>query len=397
MIQTVVFVSNYINHHQMPLCEALVSHLGDGFTFIQTQPMDEERVRMGWSVADLPSYVRLYYEAEEECRALIRDADAVVFGGCDEETFIEERLKSGKMIFRYMERLYKEGQWKFISPRGLLKKYKDHGSHKKDPVYLLCAGGYVASDFHLIHAYPGKMYRWGYFPRIKEYEPGYLQALKAENEVPVLLWAGRMIDWKHPELAVETAAYLKEKNIPFRMRIIGGGDMEEEIRALSVARYVTDSVEFLGFLSPEEVRKEMEKADVYLFTSDRKEGWGAVLNEAMNSGCAVVADHMIGAAPYLIYHGRNGFLYRDGSPEELFRLTEKLLTDNILRDSLGQEAVREVQTHWNPEKAAEALLKLMHRLAENPEALPESGLLPCCEAPVLKERNAYEQLTKSEK
>ena len=34
----------------------------------------------------------------------------------------------------------------------------------------------------------------------------------------------------------------------------------------------------------------MEQADIYLFTSDRNEGWGAVANEAMNSACAMVAD-----------------------------------------------------------------------------------------------------------
>ena len=30
-----------------------------------------------------------------------------------------------------------------------------------------------------------------------------------------------------------------------------------------------------GFMSPEEIRSEMEKSDIFLFTSDHKEGWGA--------------------------------------------------------------------------------------------------------------------------
>lgn len=47
-----------------------------------------------------------------------------------------------------------------------------------------------------------------------------------------------------------------------------------------------------------EVRSYMEKADIYLFTSDFNEGWGAVLNESMNSGCAVVASHAIGSVPF---------------------------------------------------------------------------------------------------
>ena len=47
----------------------------------------------------------------------------------------------------------------------------------------------------------------------------------------------------------------------------------------------------MGALKPADVRKEMERADIFLFTSDYKEGWGAVLNEAMNARCAIVAVH----------------------------------------------------------------------------------------------------------
>lgn len=43
-----VFVSNYINHHQIPFCNAMYAKLGDDFTFIQMEPMEEERIRMGW-------------------------------------------------------------------------------------------------------------------------------------------------------------------------------------------------------------------------------------------------------------------------------------------------------------------------------------------------------------
>ncbi|MDE7429593.1 MAG: hypothetical protein K2N00_10080 [Lachnospiraceae bacterium] len=47
---TFTFVSNYINHHQIPFCEALYRRLGKDFTFIQTMPMEQERREMGWSV-----------------------------------------------------------------------------------------------------------------------------------------------------------------------------------------------------------------------------------------------------------------------------------------------------------------------------------------------------------
>ena len=54
-----VFVSNYINHHQIPFCEAMIKTMGSEgeFVFIQTQEIEQERTAMGWS-SELPAYVK---------------------------------------------------------------------------------------------------------------------------------------------------------------------------------------------------------------------------------------------------------------------------------------------------------------------------------------------------
>ena len=103
-----------------------------------------------------------------------------------------------------------------------------------------------------------------------------------------ILWAGRLIGWKHPDASIELAASLKEKGYFFRMSVIGNGEMEAQLHEMIRRKGVEDCVEMLGAMSPDEVRAHMERADVFLFTSDFNEGWGAVLNESMNSGCAVV-------------------------------------------------------------------------------------------------------------
>ena len=165
---TFTFVSNYINHHQMPLCEALWRELGDDFTFIQTMPMEEERVAMGWGVdvRQLP-YVQCLYQDEYACRKTIAESDVVLFGWSQREDIAAERLASGRVTMRVSERLYREGQWKAVSPRGLAAKYQEHIKYRKKNVCMLCAGAYTASDFHLIGAYPGKLFRWGYFTRLR--------------------------------------------------------------------------------------------------------------------------------------------------------------------------------------------------------------------------------------
>ena len=161
------FISNYINHHQIPFCDCLYRKLGEDFTFIQTEPMEEERVKMGWAVdARSIPYVHLLYEEPEVCRGLIEDCDLLLAGWMEQEELIAGRLGSGKPAIRISERIYREGQWKAVSPRGLAHKYREHIRYRNKPVYLLCAGAYVASDFSLIHAYPGKRFRFGYFPEM---------------------------------------------------------------------------------------------------------------------------------------------------------------------------------------------------------------------------------------
>ena len=401
----ICFVSNYINHHQIPFCNAMQKETSGGFLFIQTQPMETERVQMGWQEKDRPEYVHCYYEEEDWCKQQIRDCDVLLFGGCDDESYVQERLQSGKIIIRISERLYKTGQWKAVSPRGLLKKYKDHTRYRKAPIYLLCAGGYVASDFHIVKAYPRKMYCWGYFPETKRYDVDNLMANKGYEGAAYLLWAARFIDWKHPEVVIENACYLKEKGYKFHLDVIGGGAMEAEVKELVRTNHLEDCVSLLGYRTPVEVRSLMEKADIFLMTSDRQEGWGAVANEAMNSGCVLVANHMTGAAPYLVRQGENGFVYEDGNQDMLNSITEKLILNPSKRQAVGRRAYRTITETWNAENAAKNLMKLIAELwakdtnSQNRNATEgkvvrhnrttdgqQEALYPCAPAPVIKEK-----------
>lgn len=392
-----VFVSNYLNHHQIPFCNAMYELLSGSFAFVQTESMERERVRMGWKEQENIPYVKKFYEEPTACEKLIASAKVVFFGGSDEEKYISDRLQAGKPVIRYSERLYKTGQWKAVSPRGLKKKYHDHTRYRKQPVYLLCAGAYVPSDFHIVGAYPGKMLKWGYFPETRQYDESRLMAGKRPGSI---LWAARFLDWKHPELPLKTASYLKEKGCSFHLDVVGGGELEEQVRSLAEELKLQDVVTFHGFCPPEQVRSMMERSAIYLATSDREEGWGAVINEAMNSGCAVVGSSMMGAVPYLIRHGENGMIYRDGSEETLFRITEELLENRELCCRLGENALRTITREWNAETAARRLLGFCIRqkflqateVSEQVDwkSVPASG--PVSEAPVISEKKMYPEL-----
>ncbi len=357
-----VFVSNYINHHQIPLSEELFKLTDGSYRFIQTEPMEEERIKLGWDegAASKP-YVIKYHDDPEECKKLIMEADCVIFGGTDDESYIMPRLEAGLFTIRYSERIYKTGRWKFITPRGLKKKYHDHTRFKSDPVYLLCAGAFVKGDFKLIHAYKGKMLKFGYFPETREYTD--LHEERCNDTSLNILWVGRFIGWKHPEMMIKLNDALKGTGAACKITMVGTGPL------LSVLKEIAgDEINFTGPKTPEEVRKLMREADIFISTSDQQEGWGAVINEAMNSGCTVVASDKIGAAPYLIKNNENGILFKSKSQRDLNKKVLSLIYTPGRRFELGTKAYETITHAWNAKVAAERLIKFI----ENPEhRIPE--------------------------
>lgn len=388
----IVFVSNYINHHQIPFCEAMRKALGEGYTFIQTEPMEEERVKLGWQQEEALPYVKYAYDEPEACQKLVMECDIVIWGGLEDETMLKPRLDAGKPVIRYSERLYKSGQWKAISPRGLRKKYQDHTKYRKAPVYLLCAGAYVASDFHIIRAYPQKRYQWGYFPACKAYDVDKLLAGKLRADTAKggtrteILWAARFIDWKHPELVIHLADRLRQRREDFHITMIGGGELQDIIASVIKQTRLEEYITLAGTKTPQQVREAMEKASIFLMTSDREEGWGAVMNEAMNSGCAVVADPMEGAALSLIKDGENGLLCKSPTGDKLAKLVESLLDSKEKCESLGRKAYETITQLWNAEEATKRLLCICEDIVagKEPEIPWKEG--PCSRAEVIKER-----------
>lgn len=357
-----VFVSNYINHHQIPLCEELYRLSGGEFVFLATEPMSEERKAMGWDeTASAKDYVVNYFDDPKKGDELILDSDYVLFGGTENQELIIKRLEAGKFTVRYSERLYKTGRWKFVSPRGLKQKYHDHTRFGKFPVYLLCAGAYVAGDFNLVGAYPGKKLKFGYFPKAYKYKDvNSIRKDRKENDNKInILWAGRFIDWKHPEMMVELAKHLCQLGIGFKISMIGTGELEDITKEQAAQYNLQEYLEFTGALTPDEVREKMLEADFFVSTSDRQEGWGAVINEAMNSGCVTIAAKEIGAAPYLIKNGENGFMYKSLDVNSIKDIIASLAKDANKRYEIGKRAYETIVTTWNAEVAAKRLWDFM--------------------------------------
>ena len=351
-----VFVSNYFSHHQKPLSDKLYALTNGEYRFIETEPMEAERRNLGWGAETLPPYVLQSYTDEKSaayCRTIIDNADVILYGSAP-YAIIEQAIRAEKPVFVYSERLYKGKVGYHKLPVRAYRFYKKYGRHKN--IRLLCASAYTAADFAKTRTFLGKAYKWGYFPETKHHED--IDALIEKKRPASLLWVARFIDWKHPEIPVEIAKRLKADGYSFMLNMIGNGEMEEAIRQKISNENLSDSVHLLGSMKPEEVRAHMEESEIFLFTSDRGEGWGAVLNESMNSACAVCASHAIGSVPFLLEDGKNGLIYKDGNLDDLYGKVKWLMDHPDERQAISKRAYETMIGEWNAEVAARKFITL---------------------------------------
>ena len=373
---TVTFFSNFLLHHQTPFCEAMVDKLGDNFKYVATETIPKERLDLGYKdLSHDVDYAVNSYESKEKYELAMKlgaESDVVIIGSAP-DSFIEERLKNNKLTFRYHERYFKEGRWRIIDPRVFMSHYKKDIRYKKKNLYMLCASAYTAPDCRFIGCYKGKAFKWGYFPPVKRYED--INSLIKNKDHVSILWVARFIKLKHPEAPLFVAKKLKQNGYEFTLNVIGSGVLEDDIKKSITENGLDENVKLLGTMSPENVREIMERSEIFLFTSDRNEGWGAVLNESMNSACAVVASGAIGSVPYLIKDGENGYIYKDGDLNDLFAKVKNLIDDDKKRIALAKNAYRTLTDTWNAETAAERLLTLIDNIKNGKETPFTDG--PC--------------------
>lgn len=381
----IVFVSNYLTHHQKPFSDIMYSLSDCEYYFVSTEPMEEERLKLGWGENETPDYVKKSYisdDAYKTCKNIINNADVVICGSAPDK-LIEERLKNNKLTFKYSERLYKKSFYLRKYLRNAAAAWLHHGRFQKYPIYMLCASAYMAADCAKFGNYKNRCYKWGYFPETKIYEN--IDTLVKAKKRNSLLWAGRFLDWKHPDAVIRIAKNLKDDGYNFELNIIGTGPAEQELKKMISEYNLENEVHMLGSMKPEQVRKYMEQSQIYLFTSDRNEGWGAVLNESMNSACAVVASHEIGSVPFLLKDGENGFIYKDGDEEDLYRKVKMLLNNPDLCQQYGKQAYFTIVDEWNAETATKRFLNLSQAiLNENikPDLIFDG---PCSKADILND------------
>jgi glycosyltransferase involved in cell wall biosynthesis len=170
------------------------------------------------------------------------------------------------------------------------------------------------------------------------------------SNVPVLLFVGGL-DRAHyfKGLPVLFEA-LKDLSQPFRLVIVGSGDMKETYASLVQMRHLEDRVTFVGSVSEKELPEYYRTADLHVFPSTRRaEAFGLVALEAAASGIPTIASGLPGVRS-VVLDGETGLLVPPEDVQALKQAIELLLTRTDLREQLGRSARKHAEAHfaWEP-------------------------------------------------
>lgn len=373
-----VLYTNALSEHQMPLAREIVAKVGaDNFRYIYTgkngQKLQESRATDEWIVyGDSP---------------WLEEADVILVGGIRPIELMEKRLKAGKITLYMSERWFKpipilSAKWlvpgwiRMFVPSYWKMAKRFANLFRYDKYRFFPIGPWSKKDMGLICKVFGvkmleeKIVDWGYFVAPSEQQSKKLEVRgKSEGRLRVL-WVGRMLKLKRVDtiiLAVReivkeslrrrsgnaqttssctsplASSSLHSKNICSHIALVEltlVGDGPERKRLEKMAEGLP--VKFLPSQPIAKIREIMREHDVYVFSSNGMDGWGAVVSEAVEEGMKVLGTYETGAAATILPESN---LFHCGDYKTLAR---KLMSE-IKFVSIGQ---------WSAEEGAKKLLAI---------------------------------------
>ncbi|SMD24100.1 glycosyltransferase [Kibdelosporangium aridum] len=154
-----------------------------------------------------------------------------------------------------------------------------------------------------------------------------------------VLFVGRLDEEKNVDELIKAVARLPH----VRAEIVGDGSCRGKLSALADSLKVSDRVEFLGFVSDEELVRAYQRADLFCMPGTAELQSLATM-EAMAAGLPVVAADAM-ALPHLVDPGVNGFRFPPGNVAVLAAAIDEVFRDPAVTAAMGRASREMIESH----------------------------------------------------
>lgn len=180
----------------------------------------------------------------------------------------------------------------------------------------------------------------------------------------LVLWVGRFVEKKQPELALRAFARAHAEVPGLRLAMIGDGHLRPACEALAATLGLGSAVSFLGAQPAHSVAETMQHAEALLLSSGTaadgdSEGLPIVLLEAMAAGLPLVATRHAGI-PDAVQHEVEGLLCESGDAPGLAAALLRLHQDPALRQHLARATQARHSADFMASRYVSAIQALLH-------------------------------------
>lgn len=187
--------------------------------------------------------------------------------------------------------------------------------------------------------------------------PDTLRANPMQEGVVNIVKVARFDKQKNHEELLQAVRGLDAIHIHF----IGDGPLEESVRSLTGNLNEAEKVTFWG--SRDDVDKHLAQGQLFALISNW-EGFPRSTIEAMRAGLPVVVSD-VGGAGEAIEEGVNGFKIRQGDVETLRNRIEKLVSDPLLRQRMGEAARKYYEEYLTFDQMYHTTVGVYHQVLKN--------------------------------
>lgn len=191
------------------------------------------------------------------------------------------------------------------------------------------------------------------------------EELGMQNGDVGLVFSGKFIDWKNPDLILD-ALQLLEPDIKARIFpiFIGDGSNYQELQGRCRSIFPSRRFSMPGFVNQSLMGKYYVAGDLFVLPSKRgHESWGLVVNEAMIFGLPCLVSDGVGSRLDLVHEGKTGYIFEDGDVRALANKITEFVKNPLLRQEMGRAAYTHIQS-YSQEKAIAGVKKALVRAKE---------------------------------